>query len=79
MSSTVLPEQPKDYSMRRTLIMVGLAVAALVLGLEATHYRNAVLECNVDRKRAWNTVVDLREKNEDLQKAASASPATGKQ
>jgi hypothetical protein len=78
-STGPLAERPKDASMKRILIEVGLFVAAFVLGLEATHYRNAVLECNVDRKRAWSTVVDLREKNEELVKAASNAPATGKQ
>lgn len=38
-----------------------MVVAVLVLFLEVIHYRNAVLDANVDRKRAWNTVVELRE------------------
>jgi len=52
-------------SMKRIVFETGLVVAVIVLGLEAVHYREAVLEANVDRKRAWNTVVELREKCED--------------
>ena len=48
--------------MKRLVFEIGMSVAALVLGLEAVHYRNAVLEANVDRHRAWNTVVELRER-----------------
>ncbi|HEY6908938.1 MAG TPA: hypothetical protein VI356_06195 [Myxococcales bacterium] len=59
--------------MKRIAFETGLVVAVIVLGLEAVHYREAVLEANVDRKRAWNTVVELREKCEDA--AASASKA----
>jgi len=33
----------------------------MVLGLEAVHYRQAVLDANIDRKRAWKTVTELRE------------------
>lgn len=51
--------------MKRIAFETGLVVAVIVLGLEAVHYREAVLEANVDRKRAWNTVVELREKCED--------------
>ena len=47
--------------MVRITIDVALAVAVVVFGLEAIHYRNAVLTANVDLKRAW---VDLREKCE---------------
>ncbi len=46
--------------MKRTVFEVGLVVAVIIFGLEAVHYRNAVLDCNVDRKRAWKTVVELR-------------------
>jgi hypothetical protein len=67
------PEPLKDPGMKRLLFEVALVVGVLVLGLEAVHYRNAVLECNVDRHRAWNTVVDLREKNEALEKAANGN------
>lgn len=70
------PEPPKDPGMKRLLFEVAMVVGVIVLGLEAVHYRNAVLECNVDRHRAWDTVVDLREKNEVLEKQAySTAPA----
>jgi len=46
--------------MKRMVLEVGLVVAVIVLGLEAVHYREAVLDCNIDRKRAWKTVVELR-------------------
>ncbi|HEY2030817.1 MAG TPA: hypothetical protein VGH20_16585 [Myxococcales bacterium] len=68
------PEPLKDPGMKRLFFEVALVVGVLVLGLEAVHYRNAVLECNVDRHRAWNTVVDLREKNEVLEKQAYTNP-----
>jgi hypothetical protein len=57
--------------MKRIAFETGLVVAVIVLGLEAVHYREAVLEANVDRKRAWSTVVELREKCED---ATSRAP-----
>jgi hypothetical protein len=44
----------------RTVLDTGLIVAVVVLFLEVIHYRNAVLDANVDRKRAWKTVVELR-------------------
>jgi hypothetical protein len=50
--------------MKRIVFETGLVVAVVVLGLEAVHYRQAVLEANVDRKRAWHTVVELRDKCE---------------
>ncbi len=46
--------------MKRMVFEVGLVVAVIVFALEAVHYRNAVLDCNIDRKRAWKTVVELR-------------------
>jgi hypothetical protein len=46
--------------MKRLVLEIGLVIAALVFALEAIHYRQAVLEANVDRKRAWKTVVELR-------------------
>jgi hypothetical protein len=76
--SMLPPEPARDPGMKRLLLEVALVVGVLVLGLEAVHYRNAVLECNIDRKRAWNTVVDLREKNEELEKGAYSAPASGK-
>ncbi|MCA1826487.1 MAG: hypothetical protein ABR567_14895 [Myxococcales bacterium] len=50
--------------MKRILFETALVLGVIVLGLEAVHYREAVLEANVDRKRAWKTVVELREKCE---------------
>ena len=47
--------------MKRTVLETALVIAAIVLGLETLNYRQAVLEANVDRKRAWRTVVQLRE------------------
>jgi hypothetical protein len=49
---------------KRTVFETALVMAVLVLGLEVVHYRNAVLEANVDRNRAWKTVIDLRHKCE---------------
>jgi hypothetical protein len=46
---------------KRIVFETALVVAVLVLGLEAVHYRNAVLEANIDRKHAWGMVVQLRE------------------
>ena len=50
--------------MKRTVFETALVMMVLVLGLEVVHYRNAVLEANVDRKTAWHTVVELRRKCE---------------
>jgi len=50
--------------MKRTAFETALVVALIVLFLEVIHYRNAVIEANVDRKRAWATVVELRTKCE---------------
>jgi len=49
---------------KRTVFETALVMIALVLGPEVVHYRNAVLEANVDRKTAWRTVVDLRRRCE---------------
>ena len=46
--------------MKRMIVEVGLCVLALLLGLEVVHYRNAVIDANIDRNRAWRTVVQLR-------------------
>ncbi|HXN56434.1 MAG TPA: hypothetical protein VN874_09210 [Myxococcales bacterium] len=46
--------------MTRILVDTALVVLVLVLGLEVLHYRNAVLETNIDRARAWQTVIELR-------------------
>ena len=48
--------------MKRLAAEIGLVVMMLVVGLEAVHYRTAVLEANIDRNRAWAMVVDLRRK-----------------
>ena len=47
--------------MKRIVFETALVVVTIVLGLEAFHYREAVLEANVDRKRAWKTVAELRQ------------------
>ena len=47
-----------------------LVMGSLVLLLEAVHYRNALIESNLDRKGAWSTVVDLRHK---LERCGTAS------
>ena len=46
--------------MKRLIFEIAAVIGALVFLLEAIHYREAVLEANVDRKRAWATVVELR-------------------
>lgn len=46
--------------MKRMLMETALAIGVVLLGLEVVHYRNAVLEANVDRTRAWRTVTQLR-------------------
>lgn len=48
--------------MTRILIETAMVVLVIVLGLEVLHYRNAVLESNVDRHRAWQTVIELRQR-----------------
>jgi len=48
--------------MKRLVFEIGLGTAVIILGLEAVHYRNAVLAANIDMNRAWKTVVELREK-----------------
>jgi hypothetical protein len=58
--------------MKRTVLEVGLAVMVLVLGLEVVHYRNAVIECNIDDKRAWQTVLQLRRSVEEQQAKPAA-------
>jgi hypothetical protein len=47
--------------MKRTVFETAMVAFALMLGLEVVHYRNAVLEANVDRGRAWRTVVQLKD------------------
>lgn len=60
--------------MKRTVFEVALVMMVVVLGLEVVHYRDAVLEANVDRKRAWAIVVELREKNRPPEHATTVSP-----
>ena len=57
--------------MKRTAFETALVVAVIALFLEVIHYRNAVLDANVDRKRAWATVVELRKKCEAVQPNAT--------
>ncbi len=70
--------------MKRLVFEIALFVGVLVMGLEAVHYRNAVIEANIDRNRAWNTVIELRRKLEkctgvpsEPAPPASAAPAPG--
>jgi hypothetical protein len=63
----------QERRMKRIAFEVGLVVAVIVLGLEAIHYREAVLAANIDNKRAWKTVVELREKCENAEKKPAAS------
>ena len=58
--------------MKRTAFETALVIAMIALILEVIHYRNAVLEANVDRKRAWKTVVELRHTCEE--RGISAAP-----
>ena len=53
--------------MKRTAFETALVIAVIALFLEVIHYRNAVLEANVDRNRAWKTVVELRKKCESTE------------
>ncbi len=46
--------------MLRTWLETAGVVLLIALALEVMHYRNAVLDANVDRNRAWKTVVELR-------------------
>ena len=48
--------------MTRVALETALVVAIIALALEVVHYRNAVLDSNIDRNRAWRTVVELRGK-----------------
>ena len=63
--------------MKRTVFETALVMMVLVLGLEVVHYRNAVLEANVDRKVAWRTVVELRRHNcEPPERDGASHPVT---
>jgi hypothetical protein len=59
--------------MKRTAFETALVVAVIALFLEVIHYREAVLEANVDRKRAWKTVTELRDKCEKLDQKNAAT------
>lgn len=50
--------------MSRMVLQTAFVIGALIVGLEAVHYRRALLAANVDRKEAWSTVVDLRHRME---------------
>jgi hypothetical protein len=50
--------------MRRLVFEIALVVGVVIMSLEAVAYREAVLRANVDRKRAWNLVTELRVKCE---------------
>ncbi len=67
-NGTLLP------GMKRTAFETALVIAVIALFLEVIHYRNAVLEANVDRKRAWKTVVELRQQCEEKGIPAQAQP-----
>ena len=60
--------------MIRIVVEIGLVVGALVLGMEAVHYRTAVVSCNLENKRAWHIVQGLRDEKEALEKRFSAVP-----
>ena len=61
--------------MKRTVFETALVLMVLVLGLEVVHYRNAVLDANVDRKTAWRTVVELRRRCEPAGHAGASHSA----
>ncbi len=48
--------------MKRLVVEIGMGIARIIAGLEAVHYRSAVVAANIDLNRAWKTVVELREK-----------------
>ena len=68
--------QTRRDGVKRTVFETALIMAVLVLGLEVIHYRNAVLDANVDRNRAWKTVIDLRHKCESASTPAASSPGS---
>ena len=67
-NGTLLP------AMKRTAFETALVIVVIALFLEVIHYRNAVLEANVDRKRAWKTVVELRQQCEEKGIPAQSQP-----
>jgi hypothetical protein len=60
--------------MFRILIEIGLVVGAFVLGMEAVHYRSAVVACNIENKRAWHIVQGLRDQKEALESRLGIVP-----
>jgi hypothetical protein len=60
--------------MHRLVLEIAAIVACAVLGLEAVHYRKAVIESNLDRKRAWNTVIELRHSLETCVASGKLAP-----
>ncbi|HEX4384508.1 MAG TPA: hypothetical protein VH083_16215 [Myxococcales bacterium] len=60
--------------MIRIVIEIGLVVGAFVLGMEAVHYRSAVVACNVENKRAWHIVQGLRDQKEALESRLGIIP-----
>jgi hypothetical protein len=60
--------------MIRIVIEIGLVVGAFVLGMEAVHYRSAVVACNQENKRAWHIVQGLRDQKEALESRFAVVP-----
>ena len=60
--------------MIRIVIEMGLVVGAFVLGMEAVHYRTAVVNCNLENKRAWHIVQGLRDEKEALETRFGVTP-----
>jgi hypothetical protein len=58
--------------MVRTWLETAGVVLLIALALEVMHYRNAVLDANVDRNRAWKTVVDLRRSCAEVKPAGAS-------
>lgn len=63
--------------MTRKLIETALVLGSVILMLEAVHYRQALLAANIDRKDAWNTVVELRRQREGCPPCFAASAPHG--
>jgi hypothetical protein len=61
--------------MTRLMLETGLVLGAIILMLEAAHYRGALLEANIDRKSAWHTVVELRRELESCPPCAARGRA----
>jgi hypothetical protein len=69
--------------MIRIVVEIALVVGAFVLGMEAVHYRSAVVACNIENKRAWHIVQGLRDQKEALETrfgvTAAAAPSDAPQ